>query len=105
MGSALRCAVSLASLALFSAGFPREMLAVNILGSLAIGAVAAHGIGGPARLPLVPGLLGGFTTFPAFCLETTFLRHCLPRLALLHVVLSVRLGAAAYIAGFRLFRR
>jgi len=55
--------------------FPWGTLAVNVMGSLLIGAVAALGLGrvplpAPARLLIVTGLLGGFTTFSALSVET-----------------------------------
>jgi len=105
LGSVLRHGVSLAGLALFGAGFPWGTLAVNVLGSAAIGALAAIGIDGHARALLVPGVLGGFTTFSAFSLEATFLWERSPALAALYVALSVGLGLAACLAGFWLFRR
>jgi CrcB protein len=57
------------------AGFPFGTLAVNILGSLAIGAVlrlaSAEGtMSAETRVFLTVGLLGGFTTFSAFSAET-----------------------------------
>jgi len=59
----------------FGAVFPFGTLAVNVTGSLLIGFLATladeRGIIGPqARLFLVVGLLGGFTTFSSFSLET-----------------------------------
>ena len=55
--------------------WPWGTLAVNALGCFAIGLVATWidergGAGVAWRLFLVPGLLGGFTTFSAFGLET-----------------------------------
>ena len=105
IGSVLRYAVSLAGLALLGAAFPWGTLAVNVLGSFAIGAIAGAGIEGQARLLLVPGLLGGFTTFSAFSLEASFLWERSPLLAALYVALSVALGIGACVAGFWLFRR
>jgi len=104
-GSVLRYVVSLLGVALFGGGFPWGTLAVNVLGSAAIGALAALGIEGGARSLLVPGFLGGFTTFSAFSLETTFLWERTPVLAVVYVGLSVALGLAACIAGFWLVRR
>lgn len=59
------------------AGFPFGTLTVNILGSLAIGAMAGllgHDgrplLGPPLRLLLMTGFCGGFTTFSAFSLQT-----------------------------------
>jgi CrcB protein len=105
IGSVLRYAVSLAALALLGAAFPWGTLAVNVVGSAAIGALAGAGLDGQARLLLVPGLLGGFTTFSAFSLEAAFLWERSAALAVAYVVLSVALGIAACAAGFWLFRR
>ena len=54
--------------------FPWATLAVNLIGSLAMGLLAGwlarHGEGGePLRLFIGVGVLGGFTTFSAFSLE------------------------------------
>ena len=55
-----------------AAPFPFGTLAVNILGSLAIGVIFA--LLGPKNHPALPflttGVLGGFTTFSAFSLDT-----------------------------------
>jgi CrcB protein len=57
-------------------GFPWGTLAVNVLGCLAIGALAqlaesrASAFPPEARLLLVVGFLGGFTTFSAFGNDT-----------------------------------
>jgi len=56
-------------------GFPLATLAVNALGGLAIGWLFATGAARPEwlRLGLMTGVLGGFTTFSAFSLETLLL--------------------------------
>lgn len=88
------------------AGFPAGTLVVNVTGSLLIGLLAglgeARGLLGPdARLLLVTGLLGGYTTFSAFSLETLLLlRAGQTALAGLTVGLQVVLGVAAAWAGF-----
>jgi CrcB protein len=58
-------------------GFPWGTLLVNVTGSFAIGLLAALAtadgravVVGDARAFLVVGLLGGFTTFSAFSVET-----------------------------------
>jgi fluoride exporter len=104
-GSVLRYLVSLGSLALFGPGFPWGTLAVNIAGSAAIGALAGAGMDGQARLLLVTGFLGGFTTFSAFSLEAVGLWERSPTLAVAYVAASVLLGAAACLVGLWLFRR
>ena len=58
--------------------FPTGTFAVNVIGCLAAGILAGlaerHGLfSEDTRLLLFTGLLGGFTTFSAFGLETMFL--------------------------------
>lgn len=60
------------------AGFPYGIMAINILGSTAMGLVAGwfafRGAGlGDLRLFLATGILGGFTTFSAFSLDAALL--------------------------------
>jgi CrcB protein len=73
-GAGARHLVGLASLARLGPGFPWGTLFVNLSGGLLIGLLAGwfarSGAGEPARLFLAVGLLGGFTTFSAFSLET-----------------------------------
>ena len=79
VGSALRHLVGRLAFHLTGPGWPwAGTLAVNILGGLAMGllagVLAARAEGGEAaRLLIGVGLLGGFTTFSAFSLETMLL--------------------------------
>jgi fluoride exporter len=79
-------------------GFPWGILTINVLGSTAIGLVAGwfafRGDAGPdMRLFLTTGILGGFTTFSAFSLDTTVLyERGQPGLAALYVAASVLLS-------------
>jgi fluoride exporter len=58
-------------------GFPVPTLTVNLLGSFTIGLlyiwVGARSGGDSARLFWMTGVLGGFTTYSAFALESTLL--------------------------------
>ncbi|HZX79481.1 MAG TPA: fluoride efflux transporter CrcB [Lysobacter sp.] len=87
--------------------FPVGTLAVNVLGCLLIGVFAAiaeaiPSLNGPARLLLVTGVLGGFTTFSAFGLETMLLlRRGDAALAAAYVAASLLLGLAAVWIGMR----
>ena len=88
--------------------FPAGTFAVNVIGCFVAGVLAGlaeeHDLLSPdARILLFSGLLGGFTTFSAFGLETMFL---LPRgdfaIAAANVVLSVAAGLAALWLGLGL---
>jgi len=78
VGGMLRYAVALAGGTSLPRSFPWSTLGVNVLGSLAIGALyvicVTRGVGADWSRPLLlVGLLGGFTTFSAFSLETVLL--------------------------------
>src|SRR5437762_636973 len=75
LGSGARYLVSLWTLDRFGGAFPWGTLAVNIAGSFLIGLLATLAdeggrIGPEGRVFLVAGVLGGFTTFSSFSLET-----------------------------------
>ena len=60
---------------LMGKGFPYGTIAVNVLGSLAMGFLYVwlfdrYSLGSQWRAFLLVGLLGGFTTFSAFSIET-----------------------------------
>lgn len=74
VGSVLRYLTGVWTLRLFGPDFPFGTLAVNIVGSYAIGCVAealVRGFSAPVdlRLLVMTGLIGGFTTFSAFSLD------------------------------------
>ena len=98
-GSVLRYLVSVLAAATFGGGFPWGTLAVNVAGSAAMGALASSGAQGSARLLLGTGLLGGFTTFSAFSLETALLWQRAPWLAALYLAASVGGGLAGFALG------
>ena len=87
--------------------FPVGTLAVNVVGCALIGVFAAFveaipALNGPARLLLVTGVLGGFTTFSAFGLETMLmLRRGDTMLAAGYVAASVVLGLLAVWIGMK----
>ncbi len=95
-GSVCRYLVSVLAISTLGAGFPWGTLAVNVAGSAAIGLAFGAGLDGPARLLLVTGFLGGFTTFSAFSLEAAALFERSPMLAVAYVLASVGLGLAAF---------
>ena len=110
IGGALRHGVNVAAVRLFGYGFPFGTLIVNIAGSFLMGLLAGYfalrpGVGQHMRLFLTTGILGGFTTFSAFSLDTALLveRHSYG-LAAGYVVGSVAAGIAALFFGLALFR-
>jgi len=74
IGAGFRHLVNLGALRLVGPAFPWGTMAINIAGSLAMGAfieLLARRFGGSAELRLfvATGVLGGFTTFSAFSLD------------------------------------
>lgn len=74
-GTALRYVIGLGATRWLGTGFPWGTLAVNVIGSLLLGVVMeAAGereiAGVQAKLVLGTGVLGGFTTYSSFNLET-----------------------------------
>ena len=88
--------------------WPWPTFAVNVLGSLLLGFLVARvkTPDDPPRLLVGTGLLGGFTTYSAFAVETdALLRNGDMALALLYPVATVTLGLAAAVVGMLLARR
>ncbi len=110
-GAVLRYAVGLWVEARTGPAFPWGTLTVNVAGCFAIGVLATladeHAwITPAARLLLVTGLLGGFTTFSTFGLETwELVEDGLPWLALANAVASLAAGGVAVIAAVTLTRQ
>ncbi len=103
VGAVLRYLTGLAAVRLFGTAFPWGTLVVNVAGSFVIGALATVLIARGAQdwSPLlVTGLLGGFTTFSAFSLDTAGLvSRGEATSALVYVAASLSLSLAAVAAG------
>jgi CrcB protein len=110
VGGALRHGVNLAAARQFGFGFPFGTLIVNVAGSFLMGLLAGYfafrpGLSQHLRLFLTTGVLGGFTTFSAFSLDTALLveRHAYG-MAAGYAVGSVAASVAALFFGLAVFR-
>ena len=106
-GSVLRYLVSGWIAALAGRAFPWGTLVVNVIGCLAIGLLAgsipAERLSPLARLMLVTGFCGGFTTFSTFALENmSMLQSGRMLQTALYVGGSVVAGIMAAWAGMRI---
>jgi CrcB protein len=110
LGAALRHGVNLLSARLLGAHFPYATIFENVSGSLIMGLIAGYfAFKGdavqPIRLFLATGVLGGYTTFSAFSLDTALLwERGEVMLAVLYVAGSVALSIAGLFAGLALMR-
>jgi CrcB protein len=89
--------------------FPIGTLLVNLIGSFLIGVVSSifdkNLITNEIRTYLVFGFLGGFTTFSAFTYEFfNFLKNSEYLNAFLYIFLSVFLGLALFILGYKVIK-
>lgn len=88
------------------AGFPYDILLINLTGAFAIGLLYGafeHGapISPDARLTLGTGFLGAYTTFSSFMVgAVTMLRHGQTLAALLYLLSAMAAGVALAFAGF-----
>ena len=113
LGSMARYGVGLGAARLFPAStWPWGTLTVNVVGGLVMGLLVGWmGLRADAgqetlRVFAAVGLLGGFTTFSAFSLETALMIERREYgLAGAYVLLSVVLAVAALMAGLMLARR
>lgn len=90
--------------------FPWSTLTVNVAGSLAMGLLAgwlapAGSQGEATRLLLAVGVLGGFTTFSSFSLETIqLIQNGQPALALAYLAVSLAAGLIGLWLGIQMMR-
>ena len=94
--------------AMGGAAFPYGTLAVNALGCLVIGLVVGfwdtrHPLSSEAQAFLIVGVLGGFTTFSAFGIETVkLLRDGAYLAGFANVALQLGIGLSAVALGLRI---
>ncbi len=111
VGGVLRYTIGGWTQRLANGSFPIGTLLVNVLGCLAIGFLAAALSGRVLlreeyRIALMVGLLGGFTTFSSFGLETFALLNDGQYVrATTNIVLSIAAGLLGVLLGYRLGER
>lgn len=103
LGAGARYLVGRASLAAWGPGYPWGTLIVNLSGGLLMGVLAGTlariGEGGDHwRLLLGVGVLGGFTTFSAFSLETMAMLERGDWVSALGYILASVVGSVAALA-------
>jgi CrcB protein len=87
----------------WTGSFPLGTLVVNLLGSFALGVLVGAGTGEDALRLLATGLLGSFTTFSTWMLETQRLAEDGEgRIAAANITVSLVLGVLLAWAGIRL---
>lgn len=105
IGCISRYFVSLWMHLLLGMKFPWGTLVVNIIGCLVVGMLMyviedRHELPTAVRLFLITGILGGFTTFSAFGLETLeLIRAARYPAAAFYVIASIGFGLAAIVVG------
>jgi CrcB protein len=110
LGAALRHGVNLTSARLLGTAFPYHTMFENVSGSFVMGVLAGYfAFRGSAsqhwQLFFTTGILGGYTTFSAFSLDTILLyQRGELGLAALYVILSVALSVGGLLAGLTLVR-
>jgi CrcB protein len=110
LGAALRHGINLGIARLLGTGFPHATFFINVTGSFVMGLIAAwFAFKGDAsqhwRLFLTTGVLGGYTTFSTFSLDTALLyERGELTLAAVYVIGSVALGLVGLFAGLAIVR-
>ena len=108
VGAVLRYLTNVGAKQAFGPGYPYGTLIVNIVGSFLMGFLVVYLArkGGNHLAPfLMTGVLGGFTTFSAFSLDTlTIWERGDHALAVAYVAASVGLSLVAIAAAMHLFR-
>lgn len=109
LGALVRYGVNIGSTRLLGMNFPFGTLSVNIIGCFIMGLLTAmfalkDPVDPSLKLFLTTGVLGGFTTFSAFSLETVMLYDRKPMLALIYVASSVIFSVAGCWLGLRMIR-
>jgi fluoride exporter len=105
IGGVIRHVFNVVVVGMTGTAFPLGIMAINVIGSTLMGVVVGwftmrSGSSQDLRLFLTTGVLGGFTTFSAFSLDTALLyERGMPGLAAVYVLASVILSLLGLFAG------
>lgn len=109
LGAVLRYVFGIFCTQLLGSRFPWGTFVVNVLGCFLLGwllqAAASSTVSDATKLALGTGLLGAFTTFSTFSVETIHAWHRAPAIAVSNVVAGVAVGIMAAAAGMYLAER
>ncbi len=107
LGTFARYGLSQAAFKTLGPSFPYGTFAVNLIGSFLVGSFAEFAghrmsLGPQARIFLMTGFCGAFTTFSAVMLESSQMMHAgHPARAFLYIIASVAAGLLLFQAGVR----
>src|SRR5689334_9202096 len=110
LGASLRHTINMTCAKCIGTTFPWGTFIINITGSIVMGLIAGYlafkgQASQPWRLFLMTGILGGYTTFSAFSLDTAMLyERGAVGLAAAYVLGSVLLAVAGLFIGLALIR-
>ncbi|WP_315835237.1 fluoride efflux transporter CrcB [Bradyrhizobium prioriisuperbiae] len=110
LGATLRHAINMFCARCIGTGFPWGTFIINITGSTVMGLIAGYlalkgDAAQPWRLFLMTGILGGYTTFSAYSLDSFLLyERGEIGLAAFYVIGSVVISIAGLVAGLTLVR-
>lgn len=99
LGAVLRYLIGEVALKWLHVPLPWSTLVINVLGSLLLGLLVGTGMNRHASAFLAAGLLGGFTTFSSFSVQSIAMLERAPLQALAYMAGTVFLSLAAAAAG------
>jgi fluoride exporter len=108
VGAVARYLTDVTSRHFFGEIFPLGTLLVNCTGSFALGVLVGSGLAthSPTRYIFGFGLLGAFTTFSTFSVETIYqAQHGHTIIAVLNIVLNLTMGIGGALLGMYLGKR
>lgn len=100
IGAVLRYMIGKTFREIMEKDHPVSTLFINVIGSFLIGYLSVKHLSGKYKIFLMTGLLGGFTTYSTFMLETLrYMKREKHIKALIYILVSVILGIAAAAVG------